>query len=753
MKTTLYFTLTLFAFVTLAFVPNSFAQGADYIVQVIYFHPNDIEPQEDSVNTLKTMMKDIQTFYADEMERHGYGRKTFRLETNAAGDVVVHYLQGKFNSLHYSVKDNDVYHVNSEKVRPEINQHLDQGKRIIYLVWIDFHDPRTKVGNLVGGYGEGAWPFGGTAWIYPTNFDSTIESAYLRAWFVMAHELGHIFGLVHDFRKAAYIMSYGPGRNELSSCAAEWLDVNPYFNLGATAADTPARVEMLPPLLVSPPNMVRLRFEINDDDGIHQVQLYADAFLGKHSVIACKGLAGSRSSTVEFIAPLTQETEYVYLKVIDVHGNYENFSGFKFPIDITTLLPNPTPISIPGPDLAAAIRKTFNLNPNVPITQLDMVSLTRLDAVNFQITDLTGIEHAISISSLNLAANRINDLTPLAKLTNLDWLRLDENQISDITPLAGLTNLSHLYLNGNQISDITPLAGLTNLSHLYLNGNQISDITPLAGLTNLSHLYLDRNQISDITPLAGLTNLSHLYLNGNQISDITPLAGLTNLDKLRLTGNQIKDITPLGALKRLRILYLMNNQISDITPLLGLTQLGGLFLDGNQISDVSPLAGLINVGTLRLQGNPIKNRKPLLELLRKNPDVEIYITDKNGREKLLPVTLSHFQAERTNAGIILKWTTESEVDNAGFYIYRSETKDGEFKVINPAIIQGAGTTGERNEYTWTDTTAKSNTVYYYQIEDVSHAGVREQLATVRLRGLISAKGKLTTRWADLKAER
>ena len=52
------------------------------------------------------------------------------------------------------------------------------------------------------------------------------------------------------------------------------------------------------------------------------------------------------------------------------------------------------------------------------------------------------------------------------------------------------------------------------------------------------------------------------------------------------------------------------------------------------------------------------------------------------------------------------------------------------------LIPGAGTTGERSNYTWTDTGAKPNTVYYYQIEDVSHAGVRKQLATVRLRGLV-----------------
>ena len=47
------------------------------------------------------------------------------------------------------------------------------------------------------------------------------------------------------------------------------------------------------------------------------------------------------------------------------------------------------------------------------------------------------------------------------------------------------------------------------------------------------------------------------------------------------------------------------------------------------------------------------------------------------RGGVLPVTLSSFRAEHTDAGVVLKWTTESEIDNAGFYIYRSETRKGE----------------------------------------------------------------------------
>ena len=71
----------------------------------------------------------------------------------------------------------------------------------------------------------------------------------------------------------------------------------------------------------------------------------------------------------------------------------------------------------------------------------------------------------------------------------------------------------------------------------------------------------------------------------------------------------------------------------------------------------------------------------------------------------LPVTLSRFRAERVKSSVVLKWTTESELDNAGFNILRSESRDGAFRQVNSRMIQGAGTTGERNTYTWMDTTA------------------------------------------------
>ena len=118
----------------------------------------------------------------------------------------------------------------------------------------------------------------------------------------------------------------------------------------------------------------------------------------------------------------------------------------------------------------------------------------------------------------------------------------------------------------------------------------------------------------------------------------------------------------------------------------------------------------------------------------------------------LPVQLSSFYSKRNDTGaVVITWSTESELDNAGFNILRSQSRTGEFVRINAQLIPGAGTTGEKTAYTWTDTGASPNVLYFYQIEDVSLAGDHRTLRTTRLRGYIGAAGKVTTTWGDLKS--
>ena len=80
-----------------------------------------------------------------------------------------------------------------------------------------------------------------------------------------------------------------------------------------------------------------------------------------------------------------------------------------------------------------------------------MATLTRLDAPNSGIRDLTGLEFATSLTRLFLGDNSIVDLTPLAGLTNLTELEIDFNEISELPVgvFAGLANLKTLNLARN----------------------------------------------------------------------------------------------------------------------------------------------------------------------------------------------------------------------------------------------------------------------------------------------------------------
>ena len=266
------------------------------------------------------------------------------------------------------------------------------------------------------------------------------------------------------------------------------------------------------------------------------------------------------------------------------------------------------PVYFADANLKAAVEQALGISdPNAT----EMLCLGYLPARERGIVNLTGLEYATNLSSLNLEHNQITNIQPLSGLTNLDNLYLDYNQITNIEPLSGLTNLENLNLAHNQITNIEPLSGLTNLQDLWLKYNQITNIEPLSGLTNLENLNLEQNQITNIEALSGLTNLQWLDLYYNQITNIEPLSGLTNLEDLDLDYNQITDIEALSGLTNLQWLDLAHNQITNIEPLSGLTGLQVLWLDHNQITNIEPLSGLTSLQDLDLDHNQITDIQPL----------------------------------------------------------------------------------------------------------------------------------------------
>ena len=246
-------------------------------------------------------------------------------------------------------------------------------------------------------------------------------------------------------------------------------------------------------------------------------------------------------------------------------------------------------VNIPEPNLRAAIVEVLEKEPGAVITAADMATLTRLDAEEANITNLTGLEAATNLERLNFRENAISDLSPLKDLIKLRELDLDSNNISDLLPLKGLINLTNLNLSHNAITDFSPLAGLIRLESIRFTENPIADLTPLTKLISLRRLHTWGTPIENLSAVTALPKLRILDICGGELTDISPLAEMTQLREVYLVGNEITDITPLSSLTGLTRLSLRHNQISDVSPLATLHNLTWIELNNNNIQDFSPL--------------------------------------------------------------------------------------------------------------------------------------------------------------------
>ena len=234
-------------------------------------------------------------------------------------------------------------------------------------------------------------------------------------------------------------------------------------------------------------------------------------------------------------------------------------------------------VNIPDTVNRARINKALGANraANAAITEAEMKTLTSLSASGYDgnswavIRDLTGLEKATNLTSLNLNANIISNISALSGLTKLTTLELGSTIFNPIdgVEIVVITGDS-TFIIGNAISNLTPLSGLTKLTTLDLSFNVVSDISALSGLTELTTLKLGNysrhavlnSMIVDARrsgAAAGRQNMATGrwtsrypgypgYNSGyNTISNISVLSGLTKLTQLSLEANIISDISPL----------------------------------------------------------------------------------------------------------------------------------------------------------------------------------------------------------------
>ncbi|MCK5145852.1 T9SS type A sorting domain-containing protein [bacterium] len=88
----------------------------------------------------------------------------------------------------------------------------------------------------------------------------------------------------------------------------------------------------------------------------------------------------------------------------------------------------------------------------------------------------------------------------------------------------------------------------------------------------------------------------------------------------------------------------------------------------------------------------------------------------------LAVSMSSISAEITDEGLTLHWRTESELDCAGFHIWRRNENSDTFVCLTSELILARGSGSEAVEYKYVDITAKPGKIYIYQIEEHEQNG-------------------------------
>ncbi len=245
------------------------------VVVPIYFLPTDLLPQTDIQEQIDKILREAQTFFADEMERHGYGRKSFKYEKNSNGTAKVYLFEGKTTDEYYRKSTNS-------RVINEIKHHFETDNKFFFIV-VEKSNEKKPDANILA-----------SAELKRLSNENKRLSAELKRLSIrlqnivfkeqggeiilhssldryskddITSKFAHAFGLNRDYRSPTYLMSDSNQSKHLSKSSAAWLNKYRFFNSIKTYFDDKTIIEKLSP------SRKKARFKVEDADGIHQVRL------------------------------------------------------------------------------------------------------------------------------------------------------------------------------------------------------------------------------------------------------------------------------------------------------------------------------------------------------------------------------------------------------------------------------------------------------------------------------------------------
>ena len=287
------------------------------------------------------------------------------------------------------------------------------------------------------------------------------------------------------------------------------------------------------------------------------------------------------------------------------------------------------------PTVSNQVVNALGLAPGTTVHLTDLDNLNYLDVDNLGITNISGLQYARNLYSLNLDGDPISDPTPIGWIYTLNSLYMSGCGLQDASFISGLDNLYNLDLSYNSIHEIPDvsalggtlswlqlnyngpfiyyerLASLTNLTSLNIHDDSVPDLAFTAGMTQLNSLDAggdyqtdpNLNTISDISPLIGKTQMNWLSLSFDQVTNVPIIAAFSNLGSLYLSSNHFGNINFITNMPNLSSFSINNSSVTNVSALTNHTALNWLDISYTLATNLSAVSGLTNLGTLWSGGN------------------------------------------------------------------------------------------------------------------------------------------------------